>query len=76
VKRTWLISLLILSWCCTWLFGTNRQHQNPLEVAFAFSDITGKRFLSADTPVHSAALVKGIFPRGVLAKKSICGKMN
>ena len=66
MKRTWLISLLILSWCCTWLFGTGRQQQHTLEVAFAFSDITGKRLLTADTPTEAAALVKGIFSQGLV----------
>ena len=62
MKKSRLLPLLGLSLSCTCLPGQAWQNQNPLEVAFAFSDFTGARLLSVDTPVNSAALVKAVFP--------------
>ena len=59
-----LILLIGFGCCCTGSLGTDRQDQNALEVAFAFSDVTGTRLLSVGTPADPGALSKGIFPGG------------
>ena len=65
MRRALLLLLLGLSLSCICLPSPAWQDQNPLGMAFAYSDLTGARLLSVDTPVNSAALVKAVFAEGL-----------
>jgi hypothetical protein len=76
LKRKRLTSLLILTWCCAWLFGVQQNSVNKLDVVFGFSDITGKRIISVDTPAHPEALTKCIFQPGVVFGAKFLGQQK
>lgn len=66
MKKIQLLSLLTLGLCCTVPPGPAQQSQKQFDVAFAFSDGTGTRLLSADDPANPQDLTNGIFPGGII----------
>ena len=66
LKSRRLISLLILTLCCAWLLCAQGASVNQREVAFAFSDIAGKRVISVETQAHPEVLDKCVFQSGLV----------
>jgi hypothetical protein len=73
MKRIGLISLLCLASLSTYLLSTDQQNKDALGVSFAFSDVTGTKLLSVETPANSASFIKAMFQEGLILNTNYLG---
>jgi hypothetical protein len=73
MKRIGLISLLCLASLSAYLFSTDQQNKDALGVSFAFSDVSGTKLLSVETPADSASFINAIFQGGFILKTNFLG---